>query len=554
MVRLRIVQSPDGNAVERVLDIGADEVVVGRSHTAGICVADPSVSSQHAALRATGSGVQVRDLGSRNGVRVNGQLVASASLGPGDEVTLGHTTLHVEEPTCPIPVAPPPRPRPEPAASPVTPARHVWPAIAAVLGLALLIAAGILVGRHHEPQRSDPPATLSSPAASELETARNELQQADERYTRLITEQGAGSGEEARAVYAAALARVKALETSPAAAGRPGAIVPAALESAIATLGPEGGVVTLPGGARIDLPAGALHGAVAVTLERLPDGPSAMPLYRVTAGGGRLGAAATLTVPLSEQDAREAVAIDAIHIHDDRDPGSVLPVALHPGQRTASVRLERFSIVGVLVVRGAIGLLAGPVVTGLVANTESAFQQAAVAAVAAARNKSVLLRLPPFHQHGAHTMWCWASSMSAALQYQRDLEATLTAPVRPHTLAAWGRYGQGEGPSAAHWTTNSAGILAHLASLSGAEVEGRYWARYPALAAYLVQQLDAGYPVLIDIRAKTHTVVVAGYDTSGVWVLDPAGRRRPPTFPGWRSTPPSTVAPSPSRTTSLSQR
>lgn len=531
MVRLRIVQSPDDEAVGRLLEVGTDEVIVGRSSEAGIRLADPSVSSQHVAIRAAGGGVQVRDLGSRNGVRVNGQLVAAASLGPGDEVTLGHTTLQIEEPTRPIPLPPPPAHRPGVAAAPVPPRRRAWPAVAALLGLALLAAVGLIAGRHLWMQRSSAPASPGTATATELEAARNELQQAYERYTRLITEGGRGTVEEARAAYAAALARVKALEDSPAVAGPVGATSPTAVEHASAALGPAGGAVTLPGGARIELPAGALAGTTTVTIERLPDGPGAMPWFRITAGDKPLGSPATLAVPLSEQDAREAVAIDAIHIHDERDPGSVLPVAWQPGQRTATVRLERFSIVGVLVVRGTIGLLAGTAVTGLVANTESAFQQAATAAVAAARSRSLLLRLPPFHQHGNHTMWCWASSMSAALQGQRTLEAALAAPVRPHTLAAWGQYGQGDGPSAMQWTTSSMGILAHLASLSGAEVDGRYWARYPALAAYIVQQVDAGYPVLVDIRAKTHTVVVAGYDAAGVWVLDPAVRQAPAHVP-----------------------
>lgn len=526
MVRLRIVQSPDDEAVGRVLEVGPEEVVVGRSREAGVRVGDPSVSSQHVAIRAAGAGVQVRDLGSRNGVRVNGQLVAAASLGPGDEMTLGHTTLQVEEPTRPVPLSPPPNPRPGAAAAPAPPPRRIWPAVAALLALALLVAAAVIVGRLRS-QRSAAPAPPPSNATPELEAAQSELQRAYERYTRLITEESSGNVEEARAAYAAALARVKALEASPVAASPVGAPSPGAVERASAVLGPAGGAVALPGGARVELPAGALAGPTTVTLERLADGPGATPWFRITAGDGRLGSPATLVVPLSEQDARDAIAIDAIHLHDERDPGSVLPVAWEPGQGTASVRLERFSIVGMLVVRGAIGLVAGTVVTGLVANTESAFQQAATAAVAAARNRSVLLRLPPFHQHGAHTMWCWACSMSAALQGQRSLDATLEAPARPHTLAAWGGYGQGGGPSALHWTTSSAGILGHLAALSGATVEGLYWARFPALAVYLVQQLDAGYPVLVDVRAKTHTVVVAGYDSAGVWVLDPAARQAP---------------------------
>lgn len=534
MVRLRVVQSPDDGAVGRVLEVGIDEVIVGRSREADVCLADPSVSSQHIAIRAAGSGVQVRDLGSRNGVRVNGQLVAAASLGPGDEVTLGHTTLQIEEPTRPIPLSQPPAQRPSAVAAPTRPPRRTWPAVATLLGVTLLVAAGVIVGRHLWFQRSDAPASPSSAARPELGAARDDLQRAYERYTRLITEGGPGSVEEARATYAAALARVRALEASAAAAGPVGAPSPTAVARASAAVGPAGGFVSLPGSARLEFPAGALAEPTTVTLERLHDGPDGMPWFRIQANGQRLRTAATLTVALPHEVARDALAIDAIHLHDEGDPGSVLPVEWQPGHDTATVRLERFSLLGMLVVRGALGLVAGTVVTGLVANTQPAFEKAATAAVAAARSRSALLRLPPFHQHGAYTMWCWASSMSAALQGQRSLAASLAAPVRPHTLAAWGRYGQGGGPSAMQWTTSSAGILAHLASLSGAEVEGRYWARYPALAAYIVQQLDAGFPVLVDIRAKTHTIVVAGYDTDGAWVLDPAGRAAPAHIP-WTS-------------------
>ncbi len=83
MVRLRIVQSPDDEAVGRVLEIGMEEVVVGRSRDAGVCLADPSVSSRHVAIRAAGSGVQVRDLGSRNGCRKPPHMYPPPTTHPG---------------------------------------------------------------------------------------------------------------------------------------------------------------------------------------------------------------------------------------------------------------------------------------------------------------------------------------------------------------------------------------------------------------------------------------------------------------------------------------
>ncbi|MCO6439735.1 MAG: FHA domain-containing protein, partial [Nitrococcus mobilis] len=48
------------------------ETLVGRSDACGIVVKHNSVSRLHAALRLTSDGLQVEDLGSRNGTAVNG--------------------------------------------------------------------------------------------------------------------------------------------------------------------------------------------------------------------------------------------------------------------------------------------------------------------------------------------------------------------------------------------------------------------------------------------------------------------------------------------------
>ena len=55
---------------------------------------DPNVSRRHAELRRSGAGDwTIVDLGSTNGVKVNGRRVASARLSPGDQVTVGSTTF-----------------------------------------------------------------------------------------------------------------------------------------------------------------------------------------------------------------------------------------------------------------------------------------------------------------------------------------------------------------------------------------------------------------------------------------------------------------------------
>ena len=60
------------------------------------CSRDPNVSRRHAELRRADSGDwTIVDLGSTNGIKVNGRRVASTRLSPGDQVTVGHDDLPV---------------------------------------------------------------------------------------------------------------------------------------------------------------------------------------------------------------------------------------------------------------------------------------------------------------------------------------------------------------------------------------------------------------------------------------------------------------------------
>jgi len=78
-----------------VLD--AARSTVGRSRDADCVVRDPNVSRHHAELRRSPSGDwTIVDLGSTNGIKVNGRRVASTRLKSGDEVTLGTTTFRFD--------------------------------------------------------------------------------------------------------------------------------------------------------------------------------------------------------------------------------------------------------------------------------------------------------------------------------------------------------------------------------------------------------------------------------------------------------------------------
>jgi hypothetical protein len=73
-------------------------VVLGRARDCGCVIADPSVSRRHAELRRDGERWLLRDLGSRNGTRVNGvRVVAEVEVCPGDRVGFGDARYRLVE-------------------------------------------------------------------------------------------------------------------------------------------------------------------------------------------------------------------------------------------------------------------------------------------------------------------------------------------------------------------------------------------------------------------------------------------------------------------------
>src|SRR4051794_30710623 len=72
--------------------------VIGRSRECDIVLQDSNVSRRHAEIRpAGGDGWTISDLGSTNGVRVNGRAINSATpLQPGDEIAVGTVDVRFE--------------------------------------------------------------------------------------------------------------------------------------------------------------------------------------------------------------------------------------------------------------------------------------------------------------------------------------------------------------------------------------------------------------------------------------------------------------------------
>jgi Protein of unknown function (DUF3662)/FHA domain len=77
--------------------LAGERLTIGRSRESEVVVDDPNVSRQHAELRKTIEGWMVVDLGSTNGVKVNGKRVKEEVLRPGDKITLGLVELEYGE-------------------------------------------------------------------------------------------------------------------------------------------------------------------------------------------------------------------------------------------------------------------------------------------------------------------------------------------------------------------------------------------------------------------------------------------------------------------------
>jgi hypothetical protein len=73
----------------------APGLVVGRGTEADLRINDPGVSRRHVEFMVNGDDLEVVDLGSTNGMLVNGSKVGRAGLRDGTEVKIGHTTMTV---------------------------------------------------------------------------------------------------------------------------------------------------------------------------------------------------------------------------------------------------------------------------------------------------------------------------------------------------------------------------------------------------------------------------------------------------------------------------
>jgi hypothetical protein len=76
------------------LDLQQGRIALGRAAECPITFEDPLVSRHHAEIVVTRTGATVHDLGSRNGVRINGvRITGPTALRPNDRIRLGRDEL-----------------------------------------------------------------------------------------------------------------------------------------------------------------------------------------------------------------------------------------------------------------------------------------------------------------------------------------------------------------------------------------------------------------------------------------------------------------------------
>ena len=97
-VPLRLMLQPGGLAVE----LTRPDMILGRHSQADVRVGLPDVSRRHCRFLFEQGQWRLYDLNSLNGTRINGERLAEAALGQGDQICIGSLTFTVDLDTAPF--------------------------------------------------------------------------------------------------------------------------------------------------------------------------------------------------------------------------------------------------------------------------------------------------------------------------------------------------------------------------------------------------------------------------------------------------------------------
>ena len=88
VARLEFILGPMAN---QTLPLAEEVTTIGSVAGNTVVLADPAVSRKHAGIRKVDGNYELADLGSTNGVYVNGHKVPKKTLEPGDIIRVGNT-------------------------------------------------------------------------------------------------------------------------------------------------------------------------------------------------------------------------------------------------------------------------------------------------------------------------------------------------------------------------------------------------------------------------------------------------------------------------------
>ncbi|HEY5927194.1 MAG TPA: FHA domain-containing protein [Kofleriaceae bacterium] len=88
VARLEFILGPMAN---QTLPLSEEVTTIGSVAGNTVVLADPAVSRKHAGIRKLDASYELADLGSTNGVYVNGHKVPKKTLEPGDIIRVGNT-------------------------------------------------------------------------------------------------------------------------------------------------------------------------------------------------------------------------------------------------------------------------------------------------------------------------------------------------------------------------------------------------------------------------------------------------------------------------------
>jgi len=88
VARLEFIMGP---LASQVLQLTEEVTTMGSVAGNTVVLADPAVSRKHAGIRRTDGGYELADLGSTNGVYINGRKVPKKMLDEGDIIRIGNT-------------------------------------------------------------------------------------------------------------------------------------------------------------------------------------------------------------------------------------------------------------------------------------------------------------------------------------------------------------------------------------------------------------------------------------------------------------------------------